>query len=52
MQKNRHLVPIPAPALISPVGISSTVIFNFFEFGVEPSVILSFTDAKILLLFI
>ena len=50
--KDPPSVPTPAPALISPVGISSTTILIFLEFGVDPSVILSFTDPNILLLLI
>ena len=30
-------VPIPAPALISPVGFSSTSIFMIFKFSADPS---------------
>ena len=43
------LVPIPAPALISPVGCSSTSISMIFKFFLDPSIIFDFTSANILL---
>ena len=42
-------VPTPAPALISPVGCSSTVISKTFKFGLDPSEILDVTVLKIFL---
>ena len=45
-------VPIPAPALISPVGLSSTSISMIFRLFSLPSDTLKFTSLKIFLDFI
>ena len=42
-------VPTPAPALISPVGFSSTIISITFKSFEEPLLILDSTDLKIFL---
>ena len=39
-------VPTPAPAVISPVAFSSTVMFITFESNVFPSIISEFTSLK------
>ena len=43
------LVPTPAPALISPVGFSSTFMFKIFKSAELPSVTSAFTSVKIFL---
>ena len=43
-EKLPPLVPTPAPALISPVGFSSTEISIIFWSGLDPSIILVFTS--------
>ena len=40
-------VPTPAPAIISPVGFSSTLILIILVVGVDPSITSAFTDLKI-----
>ena len=41
------LVPVPAPAIISPVAVSSTLISTTLNFSVDPVFIFEFTDLKI-----
>ena len=43
------LVPTPAPALISPVGFSSTLISIIFKLFEDPSLISDLTEEKIFL---
>ena len=49
MQKLPPLVPTPAPALISPVGCSSTSISMIFKSFADPGIIFELTVLKIFL---